>query len=376
MSTGKYRKERNCLNCGFHVEEHYCSSCGQPNLELKESFWQFVSHSVAHYFHFDNKFFQTLVPLLTKPGQVTLDYLAGKRARYINPISMYIFVSIVYFLVVFSPTKKQKEQLSDEKVFAENTKAQRQLLDSIPNPLTKGGIKDQSIIGTAQQKIKEGLDRSTFKKLSFKLQDSILQTLKADNQLQKNDSLARIISRFEEIHQLRNDSTYAAYLDRQKTLPLFERDNWFERMIKKRSIEIGQNAELITEQLAHNRPKQYFLLMPLMALFIMLNFRKNHINYLDHLIFTIHGMTAFFLVSIFTQPLIKYIFGTDAILSSIVNLAVIAWICWYMFNAIKVFYQRKNGVIIARMIWILILYGISVKLTEMVLINIIYYVAI
>ncbi|RZL45123.1 MAG: DUF3667 domain-containing protein, partial [Pedobacter sp.] len=79
--SGKYRKDHNCLNCGFNVEEHYCSRCGQPNLELKENFWDFISHSIAHYFHFDNKFFQTLKPLITKPGIVTLDYLAGKRAR-------------------------------------------------------------------------------------------------------------------------------------------------------------------------------------------------------------------------------------------------------------------------------------------------------
>ncbi|RZL57690.1 MAG: DUF3667 domain-containing protein [Pedobacter sp.] len=140
MSAGKYRKEHNCLNCGFHVESHYCSSCGQPNLELKESFWGFISHSIAHYFHFDNKFFQTLTPLLTKPGQVTLDYLAGKRARYINPVSMYIFVSIVYFLIAYSPEHKSKSK--DHEGKAPSKVETKKVLDSADKELTKIGLKN------------------------------------------------------------------------------------------------------------------------------------------------------------------------------------------------------------------------------------------
>ncbi|MCZ4222669.1 DUF3667 domain-containing protein [Pedobacter rhodius] len=372
MSTGKYRKEHNCLNCGANVETHYCSNCGQPNLELKESFWGFISHSIAHYFHFDNKFFQTLTPLLTKPGQVTLDYLAGKRARYINPVSMYIFVSIVYFLVAYSPEHISKE---DEQTNPKTQVEQKAVLDSVDKKLESAGIKGNApgIVNKVKQGIIEDLDKATFKRLSFKEQDIVLANLKKENQSKKSDSLTKVIKKFSVIHDERNDSTYDAYLHRQKTLPVIQRDNWFERMVKKRSITIGEKSEVIQETLEHNRPKQFFLLMPLLAWFIMLNFRRNHIYYLDHLIFTIHGMTAYFIVSIFTKPLMKYIFGEDSIISDIIGLAIIVWICWYMFNALKIFYQRKK--VIGKMIMIFILYAIAFKLTEMVMLNLIYYVA-
>jgi len=373
MSAGKYRKEHNCLNCGSHVETHYCSNCGQPNLELKESFWGFISHSIAHYFHFDNKFFQTLTPLLTKPGQVTLDYLAGKRARYINPVSMYIFVSIVYFLVAYSPEHiKKSEDHIDRKVTTE----QKAAIDSANKVLSAIGLKSKTpniILNKTKQGIEEGLDRSTFRALSFQQQGVVLADLKKLNQAKKSDSLTNVIKKFNLIHDNRNDSTYEAYLARQKRLPLFERDSWFERMVKKRSITIGEKSEVIQETLEHNRPKQYFLLMPLLALFIMWNFRKNHIYYLDHLIFTIHGMTAYFIISIFTKPLVKYVFGNDSIVSSIIEVGVLIWICWYLYHALKVFYQRKK--VIGKMIMILILYAVALKLTEMVMINLIYYVA-
>jgi len=374
MSAGKYRKEHNCLNCGFQVEEHYCSRCGQPNLELKENFWQFISHSIAHYFHFDNKFFQTLVPLLTKPGKVTLDYLAGKRARYINPISMYIFVSIVYFLVVSPPKSKEKAKKETKTDIAKVQQKQKAIIDSIGEPLAKAGI-GKEFSETAQQAIKQSFDMETFRELTFKQQDTVLKNLKATYQTKKPDSLLKIIKKLNKIHIIKNDSTYAAYLARQETLAADEKDNFIERYIEKRRIGFGENGDFIKEQLEHNRPKQYFLFMPLMALFIMLNFRKNHIKYLDHLIFTIHGMTAFFMVSIIVQPLRRVLPESLSLIASCLGIGILAWTCWYLFKSLKIFYQRNTSTTIWRMVWIIILYGISINIAETIMANLIFYIA-
>ncbi|RZK56045.1 MAG: DUF3667 domain-containing protein [Pedobacter sp.] len=374
MSDGKYRKDHNCLNCGFHVEEHYCSRCGQPNLELKENFWQFISHSIAHYFHFDNKFFQTLVPLLTKPGKVTLDYLAGKRARYINPISMYIFVSIVYFLVVSPPKTIEKTKKEKETDIAKVQQKQKAILDSISTPLANAGITNEFTEKT-RRAIAQDLDKETFKEMSFKQQDTLLRDLKAEYQINKSDSLLDVIDEFDAIHIVKNDSTYAAYLARQKTLTAKQKDNFIERYVAKRRISIGENSDIINEKLEHNRPKQYFLFMPLMALFIMFNFRRNHIKYLDHLIFTIHGMTAFFMVSIIVQPLRRLLPESLSLIASCLGVAILVWICWYLFKSLKIFYQRKTSTTIWRMVWVIILYGISIKIAETIMVNLIFYLA-
>jgi ribosomal protein L37E len=371
MSAGKYRKEHNCLNCGAHVEKHYCSDCGQPNLELKENFWGFISHSVAHYFHFDNKFFQTLSPLLTKPGQVTLDYLAGKRARYINPVSMYIFVSIVYFLVVYSPKHVVKE--TDHAVSTEKKKDQN-VTDSVNKALKLTGI-SKDIANKATRSINNAIQKKEFIDLGFADQGKELSRLNAENARLKSDSLTDIIDEYNDIHIERNDSTYAAYLSRQKKLPLSEQDGWYKKWKKKRAISLGEKSEVIQETLEHNRPKQYFLLMPLLAWFIMLNFRKNHIYYLDHLIFTIHGMMVYFIVSIITQPIMKHVFGEDSLVSKIIEVGVTVFLFWYMFKALTIFYQRKTWSTIFKIFWILILYAVAFKVSEMVMINLIYYVA-
>jgi len=68
--TKHYRKENNCLNCGENVDGKFCSNCGQENIEMNETFWSFVSHGIAHYFHYDSKFRTTIRPFLAKPGQL------------------------------------------------------------------------------------------------------------------------------------------------------------------------------------------------------------------------------------------------------------------------------------------------------------------
>jgi hypothetical protein len=106
MSHHKLRKESDCLNCGTIVSGNYCQNCGQENIEVKESFFQIVYHFIEDITHFDGKLIKTLKYLITKPGFLTEAYVAGKRATYIHPIRMYIFISAVFFLFIFSGEQK------------------------------------------------------------------------------------------------------------------------------------------------------------------------------------------------------------------------------------------------------------------------------
>ena len=63
-----YRDEDDCLNCGVALQGKFCHTCGQENLQIKESFGHVLNHAVSDYFHFDHQFFHTLKPLFFKPG--------------------------------------------------------------------------------------------------------------------------------------------------------------------------------------------------------------------------------------------------------------------------------------------------------------------
>ena len=373
MSTGKYRKEHNCLNCGFHVDKHYCSNCGQPNIELKESFWAFIGHSIAHYFHFDSKFFQTMSPLLTKPGMVTQDYIAGRRARYINPVNLYIFVSIVYFLIV--PAAREEYSKHDQEKKRVETAAS---LDSLQTGIDHAG-NFQGMLKMGLSKVKVEGVKYMYEKMTFASQASYLDSLKKIPKDSANsETIEDLIASLQNIHVKRQDSTFESYLSRQQTLPESERDNWYERQVKKRDIKVSVKSAkgdwTIGDEIKKYKPKQYFLLMPLLAFFIMISFRKNHIYYLDHLIFTIHGMTAYFIVSIVCYPIIKYIFGIDSTVGNIIEFGIFVWVCWYLYTGLRVFYNRTKGKTIWKMVGLFFLYTFSLYLTESLIRNIIYYV--
>jgi hypothetical protein len=102
MSHLKERIEKDCLNCGATVQGRFCQQCGQENVEVKESFSHLLMHFVEDLTHFDGKLWKTLKLLLFKPGKLTQFYMDGKRATYIHPIRMYLFISAVFFLFMFT----------------------------------------------------------------------------------------------------------------------------------------------------------------------------------------------------------------------------------------------------------------------------------
>jgi DNA-directed RNA polymerase subunit RPC12/RpoP len=113
MSHHPHKEDKiSCPNCGHNATKNYCAQCGQETHLHKETFIGLIIHFVGHYFHYDSKFWQTLKTLVTKPGKLTVAYWEKKRMRYIAPISLYIFVSAVFFLCFFA-TLNTKDPFRD-----------------------------------------------------------------------------------------------------------------------------------------------------------------------------------------------------------------------------------------------------------------------
>ena len=51
-------------------------------------------------FEVDARIFQTLKLLLFKPGSLSTEFSRNRRARYMSPIRLYLFTSLVFFLVL------------------------------------------------------------------------------------------------------------------------------------------------------------------------------------------------------------------------------------------------------------------------------------
>jgi len=104
VSHARERSEKTCLNCNTQLFGRFCHVCGQENIEPRESFWSVITHFFNDLTHFDGKFFTTTGLLISKPGFLPLEYIRGRRARYLHPIRLYLFTSAVFFFLLYSFT--------------------------------------------------------------------------------------------------------------------------------------------------------------------------------------------------------------------------------------------------------------------------------
>lgn len=89
----------NCQNCGAALAGAYCHQCGQSghvHRTLGHVFEEFA-HGILHV---DGKGWRTLPMLILNPGRLTREYSHGKRVRYIAPLPLYLFMTLLTFLVL------------------------------------------------------------------------------------------------------------------------------------------------------------------------------------------------------------------------------------------------------------------------------------
>ena len=88
--------ESACLNCGTGLVGSHCHNCGQVAHVHKTiaAFFHDLLHGV---FHFEGKTWRTLPLLAWNPGRLTREYIDGRRASYVSPIALFLFVVFLTF---------------------------------------------------------------------------------------------------------------------------------------------------------------------------------------------------------------------------------------------------------------------------------------
>ena len=89
-----------CLNCGADLSGKYCTACGQKKVDRRDlSIRRFFGHVLSELTDLQsNKILRTFGALLFRPGQLTSEYLAGRKGFHIGPVRLYLTFSAIYFL--------------------------------------------------------------------------------------------------------------------------------------------------------------------------------------------------------------------------------------------------------------------------------------
>lgn len=316
----EFHKEENCLNCGYPLIGKYCGHCGQKAFLHKDSFWHMVMHFAGDYFHYDNKFWTTIKALFLKPGLITLEYIEGKRAKYLNPIQLYIFVSTLFFLLFFSSSNEDSSKKKDRHNLVS--------IDSIDHkPATDSSIQQviHEIIDSSNQKTLESEDSSN----GFTLTEPFVD----------DDTNSEI--------KHKKYESLADYDSIQQALPLIQQDGVIKKYINRRYYSIKDRypdkhsfSEAFSDKIEHNVPKAFFLLLPVFAVFLKILFTRKKLYYVDHVIFSIHFHSFIFIL--FSIPEIIDKFLDNEFLYPFLQLVFFLGIGVYLYIAIKRVYPSAT----------------------------------
>ena len=92
--------DKQCPNCSATLDGPYCSSCGQRQIDLDQPFRDIADEAMESFLSFDARILRTLWPLIRRPGLLTVEFMAGRRVRYVHPFKLYFAFSVALFVVL------------------------------------------------------------------------------------------------------------------------------------------------------------------------------------------------------------------------------------------------------------------------------------
>lgn len=89
-----------CANCGTELRGEWCHACGQKRPHEGDLALRHAGHHVVHeLLHLDGRLWTSLRLLFARPGQLSLDFLEGRRQRHLHPIRIFLVTAALFFLL-------------------------------------------------------------------------------------------------------------------------------------------------------------------------------------------------------------------------------------------------------------------------------------
>lgn len=99
MKPKKASSPEYCRNCDEILQGSFCHSCGQDANPAPISAAGFLAEQFSGFLGYDSRLWRTIRTLFFQPGALSRVYLAGKRIPYLSPLSLYLSLASVFFLL-------------------------------------------------------------------------------------------------------------------------------------------------------------------------------------------------------------------------------------------------------------------------------------
>jgi len=290
-----------CRNCDAPLTGRYCAQCGQFDAPADPTLREILADAWDAFTSLDGKLATTLRLLLTRPGVPTRDYLAGRRARYLTPLRLYLVCSVAFFFVSAYEEKVRPDGVRGGIVWKEESDSLRADSARADDARDEGS--------------RAARGRAPVARAGTRVSDSVATMAAADD-----------------------------FWRRQK-------GRIGDRM------RAPENRKRLGESFEQNLPKLMFFLVPVYALLLKLAYWRRRWNLPAHLVVALH-MHAFFFVVLLVGDLESLLVGK--MLSPWTDLAVTAWLAWYGTAMLRGAYGGRWRTTIARAAVVSSLYGTTI----------------
>ncbi len=87
-----------CANCAAALAGEYCGQCGQRRFaERDRRFGHLLGQLCEAATDLDGRFWRSLRALMLRPGLIPADYIRGRRACWMSPLSLFLFANVLFF---------------------------------------------------------------------------------------------------------------------------------------------------------------------------------------------------------------------------------------------------------------------------------------
>ena len=286
-----------CDNCQALLQGDFCHQCGQEKKNCIRNVTGVVTEFFGEFSNWDARLWRTLWPLWFRPAFLSRRYVRGHRVPYVPPLRLYLFTSIIAFLILaqlMSPLNAGKS-----------------------NGLDSGAVLIETSMG----------DKLTLSQLLEQIEADVRE----GNPVQTEN--------WQPVSVKVEEDPYS--------LPLpFLSDSAQQR------VDDRFNVFLANPQLAMNKffslaPQMMFLLLPVFALLLKLMYIRSDRFYMEHLIVALHSHSFILQVGVFVmllgtlQSSIPWLWLSTPV--GWLKTAFFWWIPLYLLLCQKFYYQQGWG---------------------------------
>ncbi|MGB0931488.1 MAG: DUF3667 domain-containing protein [Chitinophagales bacterium] len=327
------RRQAICSNCSHSFTENtannFCPNCGQENSNKNVSFGELFSDFVGSYFSLDSKLFRTIPRLLFSPGFLTNAFNDGKRIRYLTPIRIYLFMSVLYFsffAAQFSGTKEiisngdRQERIDSilniaakDSVLISNTTFLKDVVDSDSIVITNDTVGEE---GRKRLKIP---NNDLYIGLSFPEEDS---TFIQEQKVRRVIRLSKKYGIDATIDTLRQEDSFLT------------QNTFFTKGTRQFLRIYHQGSEDLAAYFFARLPLMMLFTLPIFAFIFKLLYIRRKRHYIEHVVFLLHFHAFLYIV-------LTVLLWTSDYLSEEYIALILMGIFVYFLIALKKVYQQS-----------------------------------